>query len=68
MVQIFMDLIFDLHSVIENKILSKITGYTIHNSDTCTEKFFRGAYPLKILHGKIESKPIVTMKKLKKTF
>ena len=29
MVQIFVDLIFDLQSVIENKILLKITGYTV---------------------------------------
>ena len=29
MIQIFVDLIFDLQWVIENKILSKITGYTV---------------------------------------
>ena len=28
-VQIFVDFIFDLQSGIENKILSKITGYTV---------------------------------------
>ena len=40
MVQIFVDLIFDLQLVIENKFLSKITGYTVRSHEQFLILFF----------------------------
>ena len=53
MVQIFMDLIFEQQSVIENKIPSKITGYTVH--DDLPRGFWKIGCIERLLSGRDET-------------